>query len=88
MPHVAHEILEPRQATLIADRVHRLHGAPCLDPCRPRGIGFSAATSRRLRRQVQVQPEFLFQVSVAPAETQRSAKTVTPLAKDAHAISY
>jgi hypothetical protein len=86
--HIAHEILEPGQATLIAKHVHRVHGARRLDPCRPQGIVFNAAPAGVLRRQFQVQPELLFEVAVAPTETQRSPETVAPLAKDVHVTEY
>jgi len=42
--------------------------------------------SRVFCGQLAVQPELLFQVSVAPAWKQRSPETVNPFAKEAHAI--
>ena len=73
---------------LISERVHGLRSASRLDPRSARGIdGVETTTSRVLCGHSQVQPEFLFQVGVAPARKQRSPETVHPFAKEAHAIS-
>jgi hypothetical protein len=87
MAHVAREVVQPRQASLIPESVHRLRRASGLDPRRAQGIrGLKTTTSRFLCSHRQVQPELLFQVSVSPAWKQRSSETVNPFAKDTHAI--
>src|SRR5437764_4841358 len=87
MAHVAREVVQPRQASLIPESVHRLRSASDLNPCRAHGIRrLKTTTSRFFCSHRQVQPELLFQISVAPAWKQRSPETVNPFAKDAHAI--
>jgi hypothetical protein len=87
MAHVARKVVQPRQPSLIPESVHRLRSASGLDPRRAHGIrGLKTTTSRFFCSHRQVQPELLFQVSVAPAWKQRSPETVNPFAKDAHAI--
>jgi hypothetical protein len=48
--------------------------------------GVETTTSRCFGSHRHVQPELLFQVSVAPAWKQRSQETVNPFANEAHAI--
>src|SRR5262245_65108361 len=87
MAHVAREVVQPRQASLILESVHRLRSASGLNPRRAHGIrGLEATTSRFFCSHRQVQPELLFQVGVAPAWKQCSPETVNPFAKEAHAI--
>src|SRR6185436_11457550 len=87
MAHVAREVVQPRQASLIPESVHRLRSAAGLNPRRAHGIrGLETTTSRFFCSHRQVQPELLCQVSVAPAWKQRSPETVNPFAKEAHAI--
>src|ERR1700741_4775243 len=87
MAHVAREVVQPRQASLIPESVHRLRSASGLNPRGAHGIRrLKTTTSRFFCSHRQVQPELLFQVSVAPAWKQRSPETAHPLAKDAHAI--
>jgi hypothetical protein len=87
MAHVAREVVQPRQASLIPESVHRLGSASGLNPRRAHGIrGLETTTSRFFCSHRQVQPELLFQVSVAPAWKQCSPETVNPFAKEAHAI--
>src|SRR6478735_12063007 len=87
MVHVARKVVQPRQPSLIPESVHRLRSGSGLEPCGAHSIGgLEAATSRVLCRHLQMQPELLFEVSVAPAWKQRSPETVNPFAKDAHAI--
>src|SRR4051794_6153162 len=87
MAHVARQVVKPRQPSLIPESVHGLRSASGLNPRGARGIGGLKATmSRALCGHSQVQPELLFEVSVAPAWTQRSPETVNPFAKEAHAI--
>ena len=58
-----------------------------LNPRGARGIrGLETTTSRFFCSHRHVEPELLFQVSVAPAWQQRSPETVNPFEKDAHAI--
>src|SRR5262245_40664398 len=87
MAHVARQVVQPGQPSLISERVHRLRSGSGLDPRGARSVGgLEAATSRVLCRQLQMQPELLFEVGVAPAWKQRAPETVNPFAKDAHAI--
>src|SRR5882762_5829453 len=87
MAHVAREVVQPRQASLIPESVDRLRSASGLNPRRAHGIrGLKSTTSRFFCSHRQVQPELLFQVSVAPAFKQCSPETVNPFAKEAHAI--
>ena len=73
--------------SLIPESVHRLRSASGLNPRGAHGIRrLKTTTSRFFCSHRQVQPEFLFQISVAPAWKQRSPETVDPFAKDAHAI--
>src|SRR4051812_18856928 len=87
MAHIASEVVQPRQASLIPESVHRLRSASGLNPRGAHGIRrLEATTSRVFGSHRHVQPELLFQISVAPPWQQRSPKTVNPFAKDAHAI--
>jgi hypothetical protein len=87
MAHVARKVVQPRQPSLIPESVHRLRSGSGLNPRGAHGIRrLKATTSRCFCSHRQVQPELLFQVSVAPAWKQRSPETVNPFAKDAHAI--
>src|SRR2546430_17590098 len=87
MAHVARQVVQPGQPSLIPESVHRLRSASGLNPRRAHGIrGLKTTTSRFFCNHRQVQPELLFQVSVAPACKQRSPETVNPFAKEAHAI--
>jgi hypothetical protein len=86
--HVAREVVQPRQASLIAESVHRLRRASDFNPRRAHGIrGLEPPASRfGFCSHRHVQPELLFQVRVAPAWKQRAPETVNPFAKGAHAI--
>ena len=85
MSHIAREVVEPRQASLVAKRIHRLRGTSGLEPCGACGIGGVETTvSGVFCGQFQVQPELLFQIAVGPARKQRSPETVNPFAKGAH----
>src|SRR5262245_32561894 len=87
MAHVAREVVQPRQASLIPERVHRLRSASGLNPRRAHGIrGLETTASCFFCSHRHVQPELLFEVSVAPAWQQCSPETVNPFAKGAHAI--
>src|SRR6185436_11308605 len=87
MTHVARQVVQPRQASLIPESVHRLRSASGLNPRRAHGVRrLKTTTSRVFCRHRQVQPELLFQVSVAPAWKQCSPETVNPFAKGVHAI--
>jgi hypothetical protein len=87
MAHVARKVVQPRQASLIPESVHRLRSASGRNPRGAHGIrGLETTTPRFFCSHRQVQPELLFQVSVAPAWKQRSPKTVNPFAKDAHSL--
>src|SRR5262245_5258596 len=87
MAHVARKVVQPRQPSLIPESLHRLRSASRLNPRSAHGIrGLETTTSRLLCSHRQVQPELLFQVSVAPAWKQRSPETVNPFAKDTHSI--
>ena len=86
--HVARQVVQPRQASLIPERVHGLRGASRLNPRGARSIvGVETTTSRVLCGHFHVRPELVFQVGVAPAWKQRSLKTLNPFAKGTHAIS-
>jgi hypothetical protein len=88
MAHVAREVVQPPQASLIPESVHRLRSASGLNPRRALGIrGLKTTTSRFFCSHRQVQPKLLFQVSVAPPVKQGSAETMAPFAKPARAIS-
>jgi hypothetical protein len=68
MGDVARQVIQPRQASLIPERVHRLRSASCLNPRDARGIGgVETTTSRVLCGQFHVRPDLVFQVGVAPA---------------------
>src|SRR5262245_44780637 len=87
MAHVARHIVQPGQPSLIAESVDRLRSGSGLDP---RGAhssgGLKTTTSRFFCSHRHLQPELLFQVSVAPAWKQCSPETVNPFAKEAHVI--
>ena len=88
MAHVARQVVQPRQASLIPERVHGLRSASRLNPRGARSIvGGETTTSCVLCGHFHVRPELVFQVGVAPARQQRSLKTLNPFAKDAHVIS-
>ena len=88
MAHVARQVVQPRKASLIPERVHGLRGASRLNPRGARSIvGVETTTSLVLCGDFHVRPELVFQVGVAPGWKQRSLKTLNPFAKDAHAIS-
>src|SRR6188474_2236630 len=88
MAHVARQVVQPRKAALIPERVHGLRGASRLNPRRARSIvGVETTTSLVLRGDFHVRPELMFQVGVAPGWKQRSLKTLNKFTKDAHAIS-
>jgi hypothetical protein len=84
MAHVARKVVQPWQPSLFPESVHRLRSASSFNPRGAHGIrGLKTTTSRFFRSHRHVQPELLFQVSVAPVWKQRSAETVNPFAKDA-----
>src|SRR5258708_25411611 len=88
MAHVARQIVQPRQASLIPERVHGLRSASRRNPRGARGIGgVGPTTSRVLCGHFHMRPDLVFQLGVEPALKQRSLKTANPFAKDAHAIS-
>src|SRR3954470_8754201 len=88
MAHVAREVVQPGQSSLISERVHRLRSRSDLDLRGAHSIGAGeAAASRVLCRHLQMQPQLLFEVAVAPSLKNRSGETLQPLANDAHAVS-
>jgi hypothetical protein len=88
MAHVARQVVQPGQPSLISESVHGLRSGSNLDVRGAHSIGgLEAATSRVLCRHLQMQPEFLFEVNVAPSSKKRSGQTLQPLANDAHAVS-
>ena len=87
MAQVARQVVQPGQPSLISESVHRLRSGSGLDLRGAHSVGgLEAATSRGVCRHLQMQPELLLEVSVAPPSTQRSAETKQPLANDAHAV--
>jgi hypothetical protein len=87
MADVAREIVQPRQPSLIPERVHCLRSASGLNPRGAHGIRRLETTSSCFFcSHRQVQPEFLCQISVGSGGTQRSPETVNPFAKDAHTL--
>src|SRR5688572_12263075 len=88
MAHVAGQVVQPRNASLIPERVHGLRGASHLNPRGARSIvRVETTTSLVLCGDLHVRTELVFQVGVAPGWKQRSLETLNPFAKDAHAIS-
>jgi hypothetical protein len=86
--HVLPQRVEPRQALLIAKRIHRLRHTSCLKPRGAAGIsGGETTTTRGLRGHFQVQAELLFQVAVASAREPGSREAVNPFAKNAHPVA-
>ena len=86
--HVARDILEPGQASLVANRVHRLRAACGLSPCHAhRLVRVVAATPRGIRHQLKVQPKLLRQVVVPSTWTQRRRETMNPFTKDTSSVS-
>src|SRR5262245_28600488 len=87
MPHVAGQVVEPRKASLIPERVHGLRGTSRLNPRGARSIaGLETTASRVVRGHFHVGSELVFQVGVAPARKQRSLKTLNPFANEGHPI--
>jgi hypothetical protein len=73
MAHVARQVVQPGPPSLISESVHRLRSGSGLDLRGAHSIGgLEAATSRVLGRHLQMQPELLFEVDVAPSSKQRS----------------
>ena len=63
--HVARDVLEPGQASLVANRIHRLRAASGLNPRDPhRFVRIASATSRRFRRELNVQAQLLLEVGI------------------------
>src|SRR4030095_15994225 len=75
---------QPRPSTLIAHRVHRLRDTATVQARRAYGL---AAASRVFLGQLHVEPQLLFEITVARAAAQRAEQAMHPLAKRAHAIS-
>src|SRR5262245_53646622 len=88
MAHGARQVVQPGPPSLISESAHRLRrgSGPDLRGAHSVG-GLEAATSRVYCRHLQMQPELLFEVSVAPSSKQRSGETMQPLANDEHAVS-
>jgi hypothetical protein len=85
MTRVAQEILEPGQAALVAQRVHRLRHPAGTDPCGPdRARPGVAAPSRVLGSQLEVQPQFLFEIAIRPTATERSEEAVDRFTNGGH----
>jgi hypothetical protein len=86
---VAGQIVEPRHASLVAQGIHRLRSASGLESRGARGLGgVQTRTPRVLCGKLQVQPELLLQVAVAPGWKQGAPEAVNPFAKDAPALSH
>src|SRR5207249_987045 len=79
--YVTREVVQPRQAALITERLHRLGDAARVDPCRPlRAFGRMAPARRVLGGELQMQPQFLLEVAIIPACTEGSPEPPDPLA--------
>ena len=85
---IARQICQPGHAALVAQRLHGLRNAPGPDPgCSCSALGRIGPLSRVLCGQLQVQSQFLLQVAVSRARTQRAPKAVDPLAEGSHRTS-
>ena len=63
--HVAPQVVEPRQAPLVAKRIQRLHGAAGPEPCRTRRFGrWDSTPPGVFGGHLQVQLQFVFQVGI------------------------
>src|SRR5579859_8047775 len=87
MAQVAQHVVEPREAALIAERLHGLGDAAAFDHRRPCLMLARASTpSRLLHGDFQVDPQFMFQVAIRPTWTQCPPESDDPLAKRGHRL--
>jgi hypothetical protein len=70
MSQVARQIVEPRQGSLVAQRVHGLRGASSLEARGACGLGGVQTTTPGVRGgHLHVLAQLLFEIGVAPAGT-------------------
>ena len=85
MPQVAREIVEPRQASLIAHRVHGLTNAAGVEPRGPLRLLRRAATAPHiLAGQRQVRLELVLQLAIAWIPPERSPEAPNPFEERSH----
>jgi hypothetical protein len=81
MLRVAGQIVEPWHASLVAKGIHRLRGASSIQSRSARGIGGAeTTTSRVFCGELQVEPELLLEIAVAPPWKQGPPEAVNPFA--------
>jgi hypothetical protein len=85
MTKIPPQLVDPRQPTLIAKSIHGLQRAAGTNLRRARGRSQRlAAAMRLLRCHLQVEPQLVFQIVIAPAAAQRPENTMNPLADERH----
>jgi hypothetical protein len=85
---VASEVVEPRQAALVADRVEALRQGAAPHDGRAARIGRRRiAAARVLGRQLEMRAQFLGDVGVAPGRSQRAPQSPAPLAQPRHRLA-
>ena len=86
MADVTPQVVEPRHAALIANRIHCLGDPSSRDPRNPRGI-IGVPSSRVLRGELQMRFELLFQVAIVSAWMEGSQQTPNQLTDAGHSHS-
>ena len=80
VPQVARQVVEPGQASLIAQGVHGLRRGPVAEQCRACGDVVSAS-SRVFGRELEVRAQLFFQVRITAARADRAPQADEPLAQ-------
>jgi hypothetical protein len=88
MAHVAHEIVEPRKAALVAQDLHRLrHAAGSDGHCPCAAPGGAAVSPQVLRCELRMEPQFLLEVAILPTRTECPPEPDDPLAEYGHKVA-
>ena len=85
VPQIAHQVVEPGQPPLIAKRFHGVLEVARFQPGRSRrALGRLAAALRLLGRQIHVEPQLLFEVTIRSPRADRAPQAVNPFTERTH----
>ena len=84
-PHIASQVVEPRPAALVAQRLQRLGQAAQAHPRQPRGLRPGVALrAKLLLRLFEMEAQLALEIVIGRVAPERAPQTAKTLAKDRH----
>ena len=84
-PHIAPQVVEPRPAALVAQRLHRLGETAQAHPRQPRSLRRGMALrAKLLLRLFEMEAQLALEIAIGRVAPERAPQTTKTLAKDRH----